>query len=92
MSLVISEALATARFVASGVPDTHRSLPARELAAAWATTAGTHPAVAIDEDAEVAFERALESAALAGGPLVVAGSLYLVGYLRPLLVPSTLEA
>lgn len=91
-SLARSEALATSRFVASGVPDTHRSLPARELAAAWATTAGTHPAVAIDEDAEVAFERALESAAQAGGPLVVAGSLYLVGYLRPLLVPSTLEA
>lgn len=88
-SVARSRVLAASRFVASSVPDTDRALSAQALATAWEATAGTKPAVAIHDDAEAALERALELAGESGGPLVVAGSLYLIGYIRPRLVPST---
>lgn len=76
-----------ARCVATSVPDTERALPAAELAARWSPRAGA-PVVALD-DADDALDRALELARGEGGPLVIAGSLYLVGRLRARLVPGT---
>lgn len=76
-----------ARCVATSVPETERALPAAELAARWSPRAGS-PVVALD-DADDALDRALELARGEGGPLVIAGSLYLVGRLRARLVPGT---
>ena len=100
------------------MPDSDRSLPAADLAAAWDTAvaqaaarrpaAGDHAAarraaaeLSADgrpaarqagasrvDDADEALWRALEVAASAGGPLVVSGSLYLVGHVRARLVPD----
>jgi len=87
-ALAGSEVLREARFVASGVPDTPRALPASELSDRWAAASGA-PADAACDDADAAFDRALEFAAAEGGPLVIAGSLYLVGHLRGRLLPET---
>jgi dihydrofolate synthase/folylpolyglutamate synthase len=79
--------LRAARCVATSVPETERALPAAELAARWSPRAGS-PVAALD-DADEALDRALELAREEGGPLVIAGSLYLVGRLRARLVPGT---
>jgi dihydrofolate synthase/folylpolyglutamate synthase len=84
-----SGALRTSRFVASGVPDSPRALAAADLARAWWEASGV-AADAVCDDADAALERALEAAATEGGPLVVAGSLYLVGHLRGRLLPERL--
>ncbi|MFV2063273.1 MAG: folylpolyglutamate synthase/dihydrofolate synthase family protein [Chloroflexota bacterium] len=89
-ALTRADALRKARFVAAAVPDTDRSLSAAELATAWEETAGTVPAAAI-EDADAALDRALAIAADEGGPLIVAGSLYLVGHIRARLLPAGVE-
>lgn len=90
-ALRTSSLLDGAAMVATRVPDSDRSLAPPELAAAWqaapAARRAESQAEAI-EDADAALERALELAAAAGGPLVVAGSLYLVGHLRGRLVPD----
>jgi dihydrofolate synthase / folylpolyglutamate synthase len=69
-------ALATATVLTTTVPDSPRSLPAASLAAAWGAGAR-----AID-DPTAALEEARRSSRREGGPLVISGSLYLVGYLR----------
>jgi folylpolyglutamate synthase/dihydropteroate synthase len=69
------------------VPDSDRSLPASDLAAAWASATGRATGDAID-DADEALQRACELAEAAGGPLVITGSLYLVGHIRARLVPD----
>ena len=69
------------------VPDSDRSLPASDTAAAWAAATGRANADAID-DADEALQRACELAEMAGGPLVITGSLYLVGHMRARLVPD----
>jgi dihydrofolate synthase/folylpolyglutamate synthase len=88
--LASSAVLGRAHLVATAVPETERALPAAELARRWtagaAATSGA-TAEAID-DADAALDRALAIAAREGGPLVVAGSLYLVGHLRARLVPG----
>jgi dihydrofolate synthase/folylpolyglutamate synthase len=68
--------LRAARVLTTPVPGTPRTLDATELATLWG--AGAQPTDSVDE----ALERGLELAAAAGGPLVVAGSLYLVGHVR----------
>jgi dihydrofolate synthase/folylpolyglutamate synthase len=75
-------AMAGARIVATAL-DLPRAMPAAELAARWAATVpdGHRPVTATDPVA--ALELALADA---GGPIVVAGSLYLVGAIRAVLV------
>lgn len=68
--------LRDARVLATPVPDSPRTLDARALADAWGS--GAEPTGSADE----ALARGLALAAGAGGPLVVAGSLYLVGHVR----------
>ena len=94
-ALAAATPLREARCLATRVPDSDRSLPASELAAAWASATGHsatgrpaadgHSATAVD-DADRALEMAMELAAAAGGPLIVSGSLYLVGHVRARLV------
>jgi dihydrofolate synthase/folylpolyglutamate synthase len=69
-----------ARVIATSVPDTPRSLPAKTVAAAWG------PGAQAVDDPDQAFEQAADGARLAGGPLVICGSLYLVGHLRQTLI------
>jgi folylpolyglutamate synthase/dihydropteroate synthase len=64
------------------VPDSPRSLAAAELAAAWGS--GARPV----DDPTTALQSALSGARADGGPLVVCGSLYLVGHVRKLLLPA----
>jgi dihydrofolate synthase/folylpolyglutamate synthase len=88
-ALAGSELLRVAGCVATSVPETERALPAEALAAAWSTHVGGAAEALPDPGA--ALERALERARAAGGPLVIAGSLYLVGDLRARLVPGTIS-
>ena len=85
-SLARSRVLHEARCFATVVPDTERALPADELAAQWLAVTGKEAGPV--PDVEVALERALASAEAEDGPLVAAGSLYLVGHLRATLVPG----
>ena len=86
-ALMGSTLLRRSRCLATSVPETERALAAVELAERWSGLAGS-PADPI-EDVDAALDRALELAAEQGGPLVIAGSLYLVGHLRARLVPGT---
>jgi dihydrofolate synthase/folylpolyglutamate synthase len=83
-ALVASDRLRTSRCIATAVPDTDRALSADTLAVRWSAIAGR--AAEPVADAEAALERALAYAAASGGPVVIAGSLYLVGHLRGALV------
>ena len=67
-------------------PTGGRALAADELAARWRALAG-RAAEAVSEPA-AAFERALSSDG-GHGPVVIAGSLFLVGAARAILVPSS---
>jgi folylpolyglutamate synthase/dihydropteroate synthase len=75
-----SETLAGARVVCTAPPGGRAMEPAA-LADAWRSVAGGRPATA--PDAAAAMEAALGAG---DGPVVVAGSLYLVGAVRVLLV------
>lgn len=79
--------LAGAIMIATQV-DVPRALPAADLAAAWADS---HPTgrTLVEPSVPAAIEQALR---LAPGPVVVAGSLYLVGRARALLVDDPLLA
>ncbi|CAN5591507.1 folylpolyglutamate synthase/dihydrofolate synthase family protein [soil metagenome] len=81
-----SAALRDARVIATTVPDSPRSLGAADLAARWG-----EGAIAIDEP-DAALEEALAVARRDAGPLVVCGSLYLVGHVRKLLLPTDSDA
>jgi dihydrofolate synthase/folylpolyglutamate synthase len=91
-SLARSSLLADARFIASGVPDSERALPAADLAAAWGRALGADAATIALDDADEALAGALDSARTEGGLLVVAGSLYLVGHVRARLLPAVSAA
>ena len=80
-ALVAVPALRGARVYVTAV-DTPRALPPPELARRW-TAADASAAVTAVPDPRVALEAAI---ATAEGPVVVAGSLYLVGAVRALLV------
>jgi dihydrofolate synthase / folylpolyglutamate synthase len=71
-----SAALRDALVITTEVPDTPRSMDAADLAAAWGHAA--RPVGAVDD----AMDEAIRTARSAGGPLVVCGSLYLVGHVR----------
>jgi len=75
--------LAAARVLAVTVPDAPRALPAAELASAWGG-----PDTEAWDDVAAALQRGLTLARAADGPLVVAGSLYLVGAVRGMLMPD----
>ncbi len=84
-ALAGSSALAGATIICTQV-EAARALPAESLAAAWTEAtvpAGRRPVIEVIRPPAAALERAL---AEAPGPIVVAGSLYLVGALRSLLV------
>ncbi|HEX5015513.1 MAG TPA: Mur ligase family protein [Candidatus Limnocylindrales bacterium] len=85
-ALAASEALRGARVVATQL-DVPRALAADELAKRW--TAVTEPAwtVSAQADPAAALDRAI---AAAHGPVVVAGSLYLVGFARARLIDDPL--
>jgi dihydrofolate synthase/folylpolyglutamate synthase len=89
-ALTTSPRLAASELIASGVPGTDRALPASALDDAWAERPGSAPtdSVLVIDDADAALDRAMASARNAGGPLVVAGSLYLVGHVRARLRPD----
>jgi dihydrofolate synthase/folylpolyglutamate synthase len=82
MPLRASAALSQAAVIASRVPDTPRSNEPTTVAQAWGP--GAH---AID-DTDEALASAIALARQAGGPLVIAGSLYLVGHVRDKLIGS----
>jgi dihydrofolate synthase / folylpolyglutamate synthase len=81
--LAAAAALRGARVIATQV-EGPRALPAEELAARWAAAAGpAGPGASVVADPVAALDAAL---AAAEGPVVVAGSLYLVGAARARLV------
>ena len=75
-----SSTLSAASVIATSVPDTPRSNEPLVVARAWGEDARTI------EDTDEALVAALASARQAGGPLVIAGSLYLVGHVRDKLI------
>jgi dihydrofolate synthase/folylpolyglutamate synthase len=88
-ALTRSSAIADARIVTTSVGGT-RALPADELAGIWSRVgdpARTGRSVVAEPDPIAALDRILGGPA---GPLVVAGSLYLVGAIRARLVDDPL--
>ena len=85
-ALARSEALRGARVIATQL-DVPRALAADELAGRWARVSEPGWEVSAEPDPAAALDRAL---ATAEGPVVVAGSLYLVGFARPRLVDDPL--
>jgi dihydrofolate synthase/folylpolyglutamate synthase len=84
-ALAAAAALDDATIIATAL-DLPRAMPAAELAARWRAH-GQSRKVLVEPDAERALDRALAEAA---GPIVVAGSLYLVGAVRARLVDDPL--
>ena len=89
-ALAGSSALADARIVATAVA-LPRAMPADELASAWsrgvAGPGGARRIVVAEPDVDLALDRILGGPP---GPIVVAGSLYLVGAVRARLVDDPL--
>jgi folylpolyglutamate synthase/dihydropteroate synthase len=71
-------ALRGARVITTAI-DTPRALPAGRLASIWVNRMGRSATVESEPNVERAMDRALAGLA---GPIVVAGSLYLVGAVR----------
>jgi len=83
-ALGASRAMIGATIVCTGL-DLARAMPAADLAARWqAGMPGVRVIVELDHVA--ALDRALSASAARSGPVVVAGSLYLVGAARGILV------
>ena len=91
-ALAASSSLRGARVICTQV-DVPRAMPADELAGRWRSLAGAGDApgavadLLVDPDPDTAVDRALEAPS---GPVVVAGSLYLVGAVRGRLVDDPL--
>jgi dihydrofolate synthase/folylpolyglutamate synthase len=87
--LAASRVLGTSRVITTSVPNSPRSLAATALADAWkesrVSRARSEAATPVADPAR-ALEAALAESARVGGPLVVCGSLYLVGFLRGRLI------
>jgi dihydrofolate synthase / folylpolyglutamate synthase len=81
-ALTGATSMAGARIVATAV-DLPRAMPADDLAAHWAAARPDQPRPRVAPDPLAAFETALADR---GGPIIVAGSLYLVGTIRAFLV------
>jgi dihydrofolate synthase/folylpolyglutamate synthase len=85
-SLARSATLGDARIIATRV-DAPRALPSAELAATWrAASPGGASEVTPIESFDEALGAAMAAVRQSGGPLIVAGSLYLVGAVRGRLV------
>jgi folylpolyglutamate synthase/dihydropteroate synthase len=80
-ALAASPTLVGGTVVCTQLPE-ERALPAADLAAAWSAV-GAPVTVAAEPDPRRALDRVLREAR---GPVVVAGSLYLVGVVRAALV------
>ena len=78
--------LRNAKLVATDVPDAQRTLAASALGERWSSIVTTTAQAEAIADADEALRHALDLAREAGGPLIVAGSLYLVGHVRALLL------
>ena len=79
-ALRASPPLRDARVITTGVPDTTRGMDPTDLALAWGR--GARAVAGVD----TALDEGLEQSRSLGGPLVVCGSLYLVGHVRGRLV------
>jgi dihydrofolate synthase/folylpolyglutamate synthase len=80
-----SASLQNAQVIATTIPGTPRSLAPEDLARAWQVAmgpVGRGSSVRAVESTDDALGAAVELARAAGGPLIVAGSLYLVGHVR----------
>jgi len=83
-ALGATRAMIGATIVCTGI-DLARAMPAVELAARWGTgMSGVR--VVVEPDPVAALDRALSASTAHSGPVVVAGSLYLVGAVRGILV------
>jgi dihydrofolate synthase/folylpolyglutamate synthase len=80
-SVVVRDAIV----LAVTVPGTERAVASDEVAVAWRSTGSQTQAIA---DTVQAFRLGLELARAEGGPLIVAGSLYLVGAVRGTLLTT----
>jgi len=78
--LAAAPALAGAQVVVTAMPGP-RAAPAEHLAAAWPAVGWAADVRAVEPPSD-ALAEALAAARAAGGPLIVAGSLYLVGAVR----------
>lgn len=91
-ALLASRLLGRARILATTVPDTTRAVPAADVALAWQEGLGSTPPAEMQVEAHESVDRALaaalDEARRAAGPLIVAGSLYLVGHVRGKLMPD----
>jgi dihydrofolate synthase/folylpolyglutamate synthase len=85
-ALAAATSLRNARIVATQV-DLRRALPAADLARAWRANREGDRTVVVEPDPATALEAALGGLP---GPIVVAGSLYLVGAVRARLVDDPL--
>ncbi len=85
-ALAASRSMAGARVIATAV-DLPRAMPAAELADHWRAARPGGPAPAVAADPGAALDQALAGPR---GPVVVAGSLYLVGAVRARLVDDPL--
>jgi len=80
----LASAMTDATIVCTGL-DVPRAMPADELAMHWRRAAPGARVVA-EPDHRVALDRAFSGSPHGSGPIVVAGSLYLVGAVRAILV------
>jgi dihydrofolate synthase/folylpolyglutamate synthase len=85
-ALAAASALTDARVIATQV-DLARALPADDLAAVWRSLGGPDRTVIVEPEAAAALDRALDGPP---GPIIVAGSLYLVGAIRARIVDDPL--
>ena len=85
-ALAGSPTLVGARVIATAI-NTPRALPAGRLAAIWTNRLGRSATVEAEPNVGMALDRALSGPE---GPIVVAGSLYLVGAVRARLVDDPL--
>jgi dihydrofolate synthase/folylpolyglutamate synthase len=85
-ALAAAPALMDARVIATEV-DLARALPADDLAAVWRSLGGADRTVIVEPEPAAALDRALDGAP---GPVIVAGSLYLVGAVRARIVDDPL--
>lgn len=76
-----SDVLRNARVIATTVPGSTRSLGADALAAAWRAADPRQDVTAVP-DADAALAAARQASRAENGPLVIFGSLYLVGWVR----------
>jgi dihydrofolate synthase/folylpolyglutamate synthase len=85
-ALAAAESLRSARIFATQL-DLPRALPAEDLGRVWQAVGGGEHAITVEPSPAIALDRALGAET---GPIVVAGSLYLVGAIRSRLIDDPL--